>query len=74
MRQINWFIVHLIFGLWLFVSPYVLNFTDLPGAYWNAVLLGLGFVFSATVGLYYAREEFPGDGLSHQRDRSRLPG
>ena len=66
MRQINWFVVHLIFGLWLFVSPYVLHFTDRPGAYWNATILGLGFVLSSTVGLYYAREDIPGDGLTRQ--------
>lgn len=58
MRWIIWVTVHLVVGLWLVISPYLLSFTDIPEAFWNAVLIGLGLVMIASLGLYYGDDDF----------------
>ena len=57
MKPVHWFFVHLIFGLWLMISPYALGFRAMPGAYWNSVLVGLLYTLSSVVFLYHGREE-----------------
>ena len=54
------FLLSLILGLWLLISPYALGFTEMPGAYWNAVVVGLLSMVSAACGLYYNRGEAKG--------------
>jgi len=36
--------VQAVFGAWLFVSPWVLSFSELTNAAWNAWLIGAGIV------------------------------
>lgn len=60
MKTFYWFIVHLVFGVWLMISPYALGFIDMPGAYWNAILVGLLFTLTSAFGLYQNRGEFVG--------------
>jgi hypothetical protein len=57
MKYFYGFILYLILGLWLMISPYALGFTDMPSAYWNAMVVGLLSVISAIIGLYYSRGE-----------------
>ena len=57
MKPGYWGIVHFVVGLWLVLSPYLFSFTDIPEAYWNAVILGLLFVLVASFGLYYGDDD-----------------
>jgi len=52
MKHIYEFLFSLVLGLWLMSSPYTLGFTDMPGAYWNAILVGIFLTISSAVGLY----------------------
>lgn len=67
MKSFYWFIFHLVLGLWLLISPYVLGFTDMQGAYWNSIATGIVFVVSSAFGLYFSREEVAGERLAHKR-------
>ena len=60
MKHIYEFLVFLVLGLWLMSSPYTLGFTDTPGAYWNAILVGIFLTVSSAVGLYADWGEFSG--------------
>ena len=60
MKHLYGFFLSLMLGLWLLISPYALGFTDMPGAYWNAVVVGLLSVASAAFGLYDHRGEVQG--------------
>ncbi|MEW6296751.1 MAG: SPW repeat protein [Thermodesulfobacteriota bacterium] len=53
MKHTYLYLLSLVLGLWLLISPYVLGFTEVPVAYWNAVGVGLGTVVVAAVGLAY---------------------
>jgi hypothetical protein len=64
MKNLYWFAFHLVVGLWLIISPYVLGFTDMFQAYWNAVAAGAVFVLSSAIALYLDREHIAGE-LSH---------
>ncbi len=70
MKHFYWFLIHLVFGLWLLISPYALHFTDMPGAYWNSMLVGLIFTLSSALGLYYNWGEVAGKPISHQPQRA----
>ena len=68
MKHVNWFIIHLVLGLWLFISPYVFGFSHVMVASWNAMILGLLLVLSSTFGLYYGQDEVSNDGIKRQAD------
>jgi hypothetical protein len=57
MTHLYGFILSLILGLWLLISPYALGFTEMRGAYWNAVVVGLISTVNAAYGLYANRGE-----------------
>jgi len=42
MNYLSW--VNLMFGLWVFVSPWVLGFAGYPLALWSNILSGVGVV------------------------------
>lgn len=67
MKSFYWFIFHLVLGLWLLMSPYVLGFTEMQEAYWNSIATGIVFVVSSAFGLYLSREEVTGERLTHKR-------
>ncbi|HXG50177.1 MAG TPA: SPW repeat protein [candidate division Zixibacteria bacterium] len=67
MRNLYWFAFHLIVGVWLIVSPYVLAFTDVFQAYWNAVAAGAVFVLSSAIALYLDREHIAEEWSHAQR-------
>lgn len=64
MKNLYWFAFHLLVGIWLIISPYVLGFTDMFQAYWNAVAAGAVFVLSSAIALYFNWEHTAG-ALSH---------
>jgi hypothetical protein len=45
MRWINW--VQLILGIWIFVSPWVLNFSAIGAALWSNIIAGVLIGLSA---------------------------
>lgn len=45
----SWF--NVILGIWLIISPWVVGFSDITGATWNAVIVG---IVVAIVGLWAA--------------------
>ncbi|MFZ5461980.1 MAG: SPW repeat protein [Pseudomonadota bacterium] len=51
---------NLVLGLWLFVSPWVLGFTDMAMPAWNAYLMGVAIMLFAALAIYSlkAREEW----------------
>lgn len=67
MKSLYWFAFHLIVGLWLIVSPYLLGFTDMFQAYWNAVAVGAIFVLSSAIALYFARDELAEESSKAER-------
>jgi hypothetical protein len=60
MAPLYGFLISLILGLWLLISPYALGFTEMVGAYWNAVVVGLISAVNAALGLYYNWGEMKG--------------
>jgi hypothetical protein len=70
MKHFYGFILYLVLGLWLLASPYVLGFTDMPQAYWNALVVGIISTLSAVVGLYYDRGEVVGKPMMHQAQKA----
>lgn len=44
--------VNLILGVWLFVSPWVLEYTMLQSAAWNAYIMGAAIVVFAAIAAY----------------------
>ena len=60
MKLLYGYILYLVLGFWLLISPYTLGFADMPAAYWNAVVVGLLSAVSAAVGLYQSRSDFMG--------------
>ncbi len=45
MKYLNWF--QLILGLWIFVSAWILGFSDIATALWNNIIIGaLMVIFS----------------------------
>jgi hypothetical protein len=67
MKLLYGYILFLILGLWLLISPYALGFADLPAAYWNAVIVGVLSAVSAAVGLYWSRDDLMGTLPYHQK-------
>ncbi|HXG20950.1 MAG TPA: SPW repeat protein [Methylomirabilota bacterium] len=63
MTPLYGFLISLILGLWLLISPYALGFTEMAGAYWNAVVVGLISAVNAALGLYYNRGEMKGHSM-----------
>ncbi len=48
--------VNLVLGIWLFISPWMLNFAEMPAAAWNAWLFGLVAASMAVAALiHYVR-------------------
>jgi hypothetical protein len=60
MRHLYEFLLLFILGLWLVSSPYVVGFTDVYGAYWNAVGVGAIVTLLSLGGLYADRDEWAG--------------
>ncbi len=60
MKLLYGYILYLVLGFWLLISPYTLGFADMPAAYWNAVVVGLLSAVSAAVGLYQSRSDLMG--------------
>lgn len=52
--------LNLLLGLWLFVSPWALGFTDQSTAAWNAYIFGIAIMLFAVLAIYSikAREEW----------------
>ncbi|MFO1174575.1 MAG: SPW repeat protein [Paracoccaceae bacterium] len=48
--------ISLILGIWLFMSPWLLGFTGLDAAFWNAVAFGLVIVLMALMALFEFHE------------------
>jgi hypothetical protein len=48
-------ILSLLLGVWLLVSPQVLRFTDVAGATWTAVIVGVATLVIAAIALYAPR-------------------
>lgn len=45
--------VNLLLGAWLFLSPWALNYaSELPGAAWNAYILGIAIMLFAAFAMY----------------------
>ncbi len=38
-KTLNWLLV--LVGIWLIIAPWVLNFSDNPGAMWNSIIFGV---------------------------------
>lgn len=38
MKYLNW--VQLVLGLWIFISPWILGFSDISTALWSNVIVG----------------------------------
>jgi hypothetical protein len=51
---------NLVLGLWLFVSPWALGFTDMAMPTWNAYVMGVAIMLFAALAIYSikAREEW----------------
>lgn len=45
MRWINW--VQLILGLWVFISPWILNYSAIGSALWSNIIVGSFIALSA---------------------------
>ena len=45
----NW--IYLILGVWIFVSPWLLGFSDHTAALWSSLIVGLLLVISAIYGM-----------------------
>jgi ABC-type molybdate transport system permease subunit len=43
---------NLVLGLWLFVSPWALNYAEVQNAAWNAYVLGVAIVVFAAIAAY----------------------
>ncbi len=43
--------VNLVFGIWLFIAPFVLGFAGLTAAAWNSYILGIGVAVFALIAL-----------------------
>ncbi len=69
MKYTIWFMIHLVLGLWLFVSPFFLDFADRSGAFWNAIILGLLFVCTSASGLYSDHDELSDQRMSRRADK-----
>ncbi len=39
MKILNW--ISVLVGIWLIISPWVLNFQGMPNATWNSVIFGI---------------------------------
>jgi hypothetical protein len=57
MKNLYWFGIYLLLGLWLLVSPYALGFVENLQAYWNAIGSGALSLVIALAGLYCEREQ-----------------
>jgi hypothetical protein len=60
MRHLYEFLLLLILGAWLMLSPYMLGFTEMYGAYWNAMGAGALVALLSALGLYRDRGEWAG--------------
>jgi hypothetical protein len=60
MRHLYEFILFLILGIWLMMSPYMLGFTEMYASYWNAMGVGAVVALVSAAGLYADRDEWAG--------------
>ncbi|HWP56642.1 MAG TPA: SPW repeat protein [Candidatus Acidoferrales bacterium] len=70
MKTFYWFGLHLLLGLWLIVSPYVLGFTSAVESYWNSIVLGALFILSSAIAMYYGRDQLAASQLSHKTQKA----
>ncbi|HWP23765.1 MAG TPA: SPW repeat protein [Candidatus Binatia bacterium] len=70
MKAIYWFTTYLVLGIWLVVSPYVLNFTTQVEAFWNALAVGVLLILLSAVGMYTEREEAAGVHFRHSQTKT----
>ena len=60
MRHLYEFLLFLILGVWLMLSPYVLGCTEQSNAYWNTVAVGAIVTLLSVIGWYAGRGEWAG--------------
>ena len=70
MRHLDEFLLLLILGAWLMLSPYVLGFTEMYAPYWNAMGGGAIVALLSAVGLYTDRGEWAGGHRPAQPQRA----
>ncbi len=57
MKYLSW--IHLILGLWIFISPWVLGFSDISTALWSNVIFGALIVIFALWQLFGSKPSMP---------------
>jgi len=56
-KTLNWLLV--LVGIWLIIAPWVLNFSDNPGAMWNSIIFGVIVGVINLVGALGGKKEGP---------------
>ncbi len=57
MKYLNW--IQLILGLWIFISPWILGFSDISTALWSNVIFGALIVIFALWELFATKPSMP---------------
>jgi len=57
MKYLNW--IQLVLGLWIFVSPWILGFSDISTALWSNVIVGALVVIFALWELFCSKSPAP---------------
>ena len=64
---LGWMIFQILVGIWLFISPYVLGFSDMRGATTNAMIFG-AVVFLVGLGMAFFNRSVCG--LQHEERKT----
>jgi len=57
MKYLNW--IQLVLGLWIFVSPWILGFSDIATALWSNIIAGGLVVILALWGIFESKPSTP---------------
>lgn len=57
MKHLNW--IQLVLGFWIFVSPWILGFSDISTALWSNVIIGILIVIFSLWELFGVKSSIP---------------